>query len=72
MHWYQIGRLWWPCKSTARDAEVTSIKIYDDMATKLDVEWVKLKPFNKLSKIPKSRPAEWKRAYERAIAEFES
>ena len=45
--------------------------MFDDIETAVDAEVSKLKPFSPLSRIPKSRTAEWKRCYERALAVFE-
>ena len=70
--WYKVKTTWWPCKliDCNLGPDVT-VRIYDDQGTTLDVEPTKLKPFNILERIPRSRTAEWRRAYGKALLEFE-
>lgn len=50
--------------------EVTRITMYDDKSTEIEVEIAKLKPFKPLERIPRTRTAEWRRAYEKALLEY--
>jgi hypothetical protein len=50
--------------------EVATMEVYDDARTAMNVEVSKLKQFEKLVRIPKSRTSEWRRVYERAIDEY--
>ena len=75
MKWYKIKNVWWPCKlleSLEVGHEVATMEVYDDARTAMNVEVTELKPFEKLARIPRSRTAEWRRAYERAMAEYEN
>ena len=65
---YKIKSLFWPCRVINNsENEIVTIKVYDDVGTTLDVEACKLKSFEILTRIPRSRMAEWRRAYERAV-----
>ena len=52
--------------------EVTKIAIYDDKSTEMEVEIAKLKPFKPTERIPRTRTAEWRRGYEKALLEYSS
>ena len=52
--------------------EVTKIAIYDDKSTEMEVEIAKLKPFKPIERIPRTRTAEWRRGYEKALLEYSS
>ena len=66
---YKLKNGFWPCCIVSNTgAEIVTIEVYDDTRTTLDVEACKLKPFENLSRIPRSRTAEWRRAYERALS----
>ena len=60
----------WPAKMTLSRQEVVHIRIYNDKDTEVEVEITKLKPFAPLARIPRSRTAEWRRGYDRALSEF--
>ena len=47
------------------------VVIFDDKSSEVEVEVSKLKLFSPVSRIPRSRTAEWRRGYERALTEFE-
>ena len=47
--------------------EISEIQLFDDIGTKKTVEHIKLKPFEKLDKIPARRNKYWKEAYARAL-----
>ena len=65
---YTLKNVFWPCWIVSNSgAEIVTIEMYDDAGTRLDVEVCKLKPFENLSRIPRSRTAEWRRAYDRAL-----
>ena len=77
-YWVKLKSLLWPCKMAMEDdfedvdadqGKVTVV-IYNDKETEVDVEKAKLKEFEPLAKIPRSRTAEWKRGYEKALDEF--
>ena len=62
----------WPCRiilAVSPRQEVTRVRIYDK-ATEVDTELAKLKPFTPVLRIPKSRTAEWKRGYYKALREL--
>ena len=63
----------WPCKSIAAVTPgLRRVRIYDDQSSEVEVELSKLKPFTPVSRIPRSRTAEWRRGYEKALQEIES
>ena len=72
MKMYKIKNTMWPCWVISHGGnEIANVKIYDDAGTDLDVEAVKLKPFERLTRIPRSRTAEWRRAYDRALMDYD-
>ena len=67
---YKLKNVFWPSWIVSNTgAEIVAIEVYDDTRTTLDVEACKLKPFENLLRIPRSRIAEWRRAYERALSD---
>lgn len=67
---YKMKNAFWPCWIVSNSgAEIVTIEVYDDAETRLDVEVCKLKPFENLTRIPRSRTAEWRRAYDRALSD---
>ena len=63
--------VFWPAKIVRKiDGEITEIEIFNELKTKKTVEHIKLKPFQKLAKVPKRSKA-WKAAYEKAVMELE-
>ena len=73
MKWYKIKNVWWPCKlvGSCSGQEVATVEVYNDARTSVDVEITKLKSFEKVDRIPRARTAEWRRAYERAVNEYD-
>ena len=68
----KIVNLYWPAKIIKKiDGEITEIEMFDDEKTRKTVEHIKLKPFEKLVKVPAKRSKAWKEAYEKAVMEFE-
>ena len=69
LHWLKVGNIMWPCKKVNEGSslEVVKVVLFNDDETVLDVEVSKLKPFSKLKSIPRSRTAEWRRGYQKAI-----
>lgn len=65
--------MWWPCQQTDKlhRGEVVTVVAFDNQSTTLDLELSKLRPFSPLTRIPRSRTAEWRRGYEEALKEFE-
>ena len=64
--------LYWPAKIIRKiDGEITEIEMFDNEKTRKTVEHIKLKAFEKLVKVPVKRSKAWKKAYEKAIIEFE-
>ena len=77
LYWLKVKNIFWPCKVKSyqnqgnNEQEVVRVAIFNDEETELDVEVVKMKLFGPLQKIPRARTAEWRRAYERALANLE-
>ena len=71
LFWVRLAGQPWPARFIANiDGEITEIELFDEEGSRKRVEHVKLKPFNKLPKIPK-RSNLWKEAYAKALALFE-
>ena len=67
LFWVRLAGQPWPAKFVSNiNGEVTEIELFDGEGTRKRVEHVKLKPFNKLAKIPR-RSTLWKEAYAKAL-----
>ena len=62
----------WPCKwvSENSEQEVVKVSIFNDEKTEVDVEVVKMKAFEPLKIISRTRTNEWRRAYEKALSDL--
>ena len=66
--WVKLASIYWPAKLVRRiDGEISEIELFDDAGTKKTVEHIKIKPFEKLDKIPARRNKYWKEAYSLAL-----
>ena len=71
--WVKLASIAWPAKMIRKvDGELSEIEMYDGLKTKKIVEHIKLKPFQKLKKIPVKRNKHWKEAYASAVNELEN
>ena len=70
LYFYNIKKILWPCKSVGNSGELVKIEVFNDGKVALEVDVSKLKPFQPLASIPRSRTAEWRRGYERALQIF--
>ena len=70
MYFYTIRRILWPCMSVGNSRELVKIEVFNDGGVVLEVDVSKLKTFQPLASVPKSRTAEWRRGYERALRIF--
>ena len=61
--WVKLAALYWPAKILRKIGELTVIRLFDDDETEQTVENIKLKPFEKLGRIPAQRNPLWKAAY---------
>ena len=69
--WVKLASIYWPAKLIRKiDGEVSEIELFDETNTKKTVEHIKLKPFEKLDKIPARRNKYWKEAYFKALEEL--
>ena len=68
--WVKLVSLWWPAKILRKIGELTEIELFDENKTKKTVENIKLRPFEKLQKIPTRRNKFWKAAYSLALEEL--
>ena len=68
--WVKLASLWWPAKVVKKIGELAEIELFDDDKTKKTVENIKLRPFEKLGKIPPRRNKFWKAAYSLALEEL--
>ena len=67
----KLASIYWPAKLIRKiDGEVSEIELFDETNTKKTVEHIKLKPFEKLDKIPARRNKYWKEAYFKALEEL--
>ena len=53
------------------DGDVTEIQLFDDLGTQMAAQHLKLKPFEKLKKVPEKRSKAWKEAYKKALSVLE-
>ena len=66
--WVKLASVYWPAKLVGRvNGELSEIELFDDEGTKKTVEHIKIKPFEKLDKIPARRNKYWKEAYALAL-----
>ena len=70
LYFYNLKRILWPCKSIGNSRELVKIEVFNDVKIVLEVDVSKLKPFQPIASIPRSRTAEWRRGYERALQIF--
>ena len=69
--WVKLAALYWLAKVLRKLGELTVIRLFDEDETEQTVENIKLKPFEKLGRIPARRNAFWKAAYSKALKELE-
>ena len=69
--WAKISSIFWPARIISVAENSTEVELFDDTKTKKVVESSKVKPFNKLDKVPVKRSKCWKQAYDLALREFE-
>ena len=50
--------------------EMATIIVFDDKNSSLECNIAQMKPFTPLDRIPRSRTAEWRRGYEKALTEY--
>ena len=62
-YWLKVKSVLWPCRAI----ETGRVKLYNDAETVLDVDDSELRPFEALERIPRSRTAEWRRGYQKAL-----
>ena len=55
--------MFWPATVIRKMGELTEIQMFDDECTKKVVQNTKIKPFQKLQKVPGNRNRYWKKAY---------
>ena len=68
--WAKPANQPWPAKIISKvDGEISEEELFDEEGTRKMIEHIKLKPFSKLSKIPR-RSNIWKAAYARALQIF--
>ena len=68
----KIGNIFWPAKvGRMIDGDVTEIQLFDDLGTQMAAQNLKLKPFEKLKKVPEKRSKAWKEAYKVALSLLE-
>ena len=68
---FKHDNVFWPDKIVLKIyGKITKIEIFNELKTKKTVEHIKLKPFQKLAKVPKRSKA-WKAAYEKAVMKLE-
>ena len=72
LYWLKVKNVLWPCKSCGESEELIKVEIFNDSNTGISVDVSKLKPFKPVSRIPRTRTAEWRRGYERALGCLES
>ena len=71
--WVKLANLFWPARLVAKvDGELSKIELFDEEKTIKTVEHIKIKPFEKLKKIPSKRTKYWKDAYAKALEEFDN
>ena len=63
--------MFWPATVIRKMGELTEIQMFDDECTKKVVHNTKIKPFQKLQKVPGNRNRYWKEAYELACKEID-
>ena len=70
--WVKIGNIFWPAKvGRMIDGDVTEIQLFDDLGTQMAAQHLKLKPFEKLKKVPEKRSKAWKESYKVALSLLE-
>ena len=70
--WVKLASIAWPAKMIRKvNGELSEIEMFDGIKTKKVVEHIKLKPFQKLKKVPVKRNRHWKDAYALALSELE-
>ena len=69
--WVKLAVLYWLAKVLRKLGELTVIRLFDKDETEQTVENIKLKPFEKLGRIPARRNPLWKAAYSKALKELE-
>ena len=68
--WVKLASTYWPARLIRSvDGELSEIELFD--GTKKTMEHIKLKPFEKLAKIPTKRSKIWKNMYALALKELE-
>ena len=71
--WVKLANLFWPARLVAQvDGELSKIELFDEEKTIKTVEHIKIKPFEKLKKVPAKRTKYWKDAYAKALEELEN
>ena len=70
--WVKIGNIFWPAKVVRMiNGDVTEIQLFDNLASQMAAQHLKLKPFDKLKKVPEKRSKAWKEAYKMALSLLE-
>ena len=71
--WVKLASIFWPARMIGKvDGELSEIELFDGLHTKKTVEHIKLKPFEKLKKIPVKRSKYWKEFYALALLVLEN
>ena len=69
----KLASIFWPARMIGKVArELSEIELFDGLHTKKTVEHIKLKPFEKLKKIPVKRSKYWKEFYALALLVLEN
>ena len=61
--WVKMKRVLWPCKLI----EEGKVMVFNDAETVLEVDSDKLDEFKPMNRIPRSKTAEWRRGYQKAL-----
>ena len=70
--WVKLASIYWPAKLIRKiNGEISEIELFDETNTKKIVDHIKLKPFEKLDKIPARRNKHWKEAYSLALEKLQ-
>ena len=65
--WVKLASMFWPAKLVRSLGELTEIELFDEENSKKTVQNTRLKPFEKLKKVPTKRNKFWKQAYNLAL-----
>ena len=58
--WVKLASMFWPAKLVRSLGELTEIELFDEENSKKTVQNMRLKPFEKLKKVPTKRNKFWK------------